>query len=33
MVEAELKNIISAFTQFAYPDFNRFKSTFRHNLK
>jgi len=33
MVEAELKNIISAFTQFAYPDFNRFKYTIKHSNK
>ena len=33
MVEAELKNIISAFTQFAYPDFNKFKYSLRHSLK
>ena len=33
MVEAELKNIISSFTQFAYPDFNKFTSTLRHSHK
>lgn len=31
MVEAEMKNILSTFSQFAYPDFNRFKYTLRHN--
>jgi hypothetical protein len=33
MVENELTNIISAFTQFSYPDFNWFTSTLRHNNK
>ena len=33
MVEAELKNIISSFTQFSYPDFNKFTYTIRHNSK
>ena len=31
MVNVELKNIISSFTQFSYPDFNKFSSTLRHN--
>ncbi len=31
MVQAELQNIISAFVQFSYPDFNKFISTLRHN--
>ena len=31
MVESELTNIISSFSQFAYPDFNRFLHTLRHN--
>ena len=33
MVEAELKNIISSFTQFSYPDFNWFTYTLRHSPK
>ena len=33
MVETELTNIISAFSQFSYPDFNKFWSTLRHNSK
>ncbi len=33
MVEAELKNIISSFTQFSHPDFNKFKFTLRHSPK
>jgi hypothetical protein len=33
MVEAELKNILSSFTQFSYPDFNKFDSTLRHSHK
>ena len=33
MVEAELKNIISSFTQFSYPDFNRFTFSLRHSTK
>ncbi len=33
MVEAELKNIVSAFTQFTHPDFNRFKYTLKHSKK
>ncbi len=33
VVEAELKNIISSFTQFAYPDFNKFTYTIRHSQK
>ncbi len=27
MVESELKNIVSSFTQFSYPDFNKFRTT------
>jgi Helicase HerA, central domain len=30
-VDAELKNIISAFSQFSYPDFNKFTYTHRHS--
>ncbi|MCP4523035.1 MAG: hypothetical protein GY828_02340, partial [Candidatus Gracilibacteria bacterium] len=33
MVETELTNIISSFSQFSYPDFNNFGSTLRHNSK
>lgn len=33
VVEAELKNIVSSFTQFAYPDFNKFTYTIRHSKK
>ncbi len=33
IVDAELKNIISTFTQFAYPDFNKFSYSFRHSQK
>lgn len=33
MVEAELINIRSAFTQFSYPDFNKFTYTIHHNKK
>ncbi len=33
MVETEMTNIISAFTQFAYPDFNKFTNTLNHNKK
>ena len=33
MVETELTNIISAFTQFNYPDFNKFTNTLNHNKK
>jgi hypothetical protein len=33
MVDAEMKNILSTFTQFSYPDFNKFTSTLRHNKK
>jgi len=33
VVEAELKNIISTFTQFSYPDFNKFTYTIRHSQK
>ena len=31
MVSTELINIVSSFTQFSYPDFNKFWSTLRHN--
>jgi len=30
-VDSELKNIISAFSQFAYPDFNKLTYTIRHS--
>ena len=33
MVESELTNIVSAFTQFSYPDFNWFTTTNNHNKK
>lgn len=33
MVEWELTNIVSAFTQFSYPDFNKFTNTLNHNKK
>ena len=33
VVEAELKNIVSSFTQFSYPDFNKFTHTIRHSEK
>ena len=33
MVEAEIKNIVSSFTQFSHPDFNKFSSTLRHSKK
>ncbi len=33
MVESELTNIISSFTQFNYPDFNKLKRTLNHNQK
>jgi hypothetical protein len=33
MVETELTNIVSAFTQFNYPDFNKFTNTLNHNKK
>jgi len=33
MTEVELKNILSSFSQFSYPDFNKFSSTLRHNKK
>jgi len=33
MVDTELTNITSAFTQFTYPDFNGFKTTLNHNKK
>jgi hypothetical protein len=31
MVSTELINIVSSFTQFSYPDFNKFSNTIRHN--
>ncbi|MDR3150274.1 MAG: hypothetical protein LBU14_01245 [Candidatus Peribacteria bacterium] len=31
MVETEVTNIISAFTQFNSPDFNKFTTTTNHN--
>ncbi len=31
MVKSELINIISSFSQFSYPDFNKFNYTIRHN--
>lgn len=31
MVHTELVNIISAFSQFSYPDFNKFKYTYHHS--
>ena len=33
VVDAELKNIISSFSQFSYPDFNKFSYTIRHSEK
>lgn len=33
MVETELTNIVSSFSQFSYPDFNKFTKTIRHNDK
>ena len=33
MVESELKNIISSFVQFSYPDFNWLAPTLNHNNK
>jgi hypothetical protein len=33
MVETELTNIISSFSQFSYPDFNGFYHTIRHRQK
>ncbi|MFK7779912.1 MAG: DUF87 domain-containing protein [Candidatus Gracilibacteria bacterium] len=33
MVETELTNIVSSFTQFSYPDFNGFTNTANHNKK
>lgn len=33
MVESEITNIISCFTQFNYPDFNKFTATLYHNQK
>ncbi len=33
MVETELTNIVSTFTQFSYPDFNWFTNTLKHNKK
>jgi hypothetical protein len=31
MVGTELTNIISSFSQFSYPDFNKFSYTIRHS--
>lgn len=31
MVKTELTNIISSFSQFSYPEFNKFKNTLKHN--
>lgn len=31
VVNSEIKNIISSFSQFTYPNFNRFKSTSKHS--
>jgi hypothetical protein len=33
MVETELTNILSSFTQFNYPDFNKFTHTLYNNKK
>lgn len=33
VVEGEIKNIISSFSQFSYPDFNKFSATLYHNNK
>ena len=33
MVESELKNIISSFVQFSYPDFNKLFATLNHSNK
>jgi hypothetical protein len=33
MVDTELTNIVSAFSQFSYPDFNKFSNTINHNQK
>ncbi len=33
MVDTELTNILSAFSQFSYPDFNKFSPTLNHNNK
>jgi len=33
MVDTELTNIISSFSQFSYPDFNKFSHTIHHNQK
>lgn len=33
MVDTELTNILSAFSQFSYPDFNKFTPTLNHNNK
>ena len=33
MVNTELTNIVSSFSQFSYPEFNRFSHTLRHNKK
>gem|GEM_PF-1442594 len=32
-VNSELKNIISTFSQFSYPDFNKFGYTIHHSQK
>jgi len=31
MVNTEMLNILSTFSQFSYPDFNKFTSTLKHN--
>jgi len=31
--DAELKNIVSSFSQFSYPDFNKFSYTYRHSTQ
>jgi hypothetical protein len=31
--QTELKNIVSSFTQFSHPDFNKFKPTLHHSEK
>ena len=33
MVDTEIKNIISSFSQFSHTDFNKFSSTYRHSHK
>ena len=32
-IHSELVNIVSSFTQFSYPDFNKFTNSHRHNSK